>query len=289
MNPDLKDCVAVVTGGSRGAGKGIALALGEQGATVYITGRSAEEGDSPLPGTVQETADAVTAAGGTGIPVICDHVDDSQVERLFQQVHDEQHGRLDILVNNATTIHDQLIEPGGFWERSMELVDILDVGLRSAYVASYYAAPMMVAAKRGLITFTSSFGSVCYMHGPAYGAQKAGLDKFAADMAVELKEHQVATASLWMGLLLTERTERAFKERPGQYEPLIPTAETPQLTGKVISALYRDPQLQARSGRTFIVAELAEEYDILDQGDRRPPSHRPMFGDPREPHPAIVR
>ena len=289
MNNSLKNCVAVVTGASRGAGKGIALALGSAGATVYVTGRSTKEGDSPLPGTVSQTAEQVTESGGKGIAVVCDHVDDSQVEQLFNQVNDEQQGRLDLLVNNVTTIHDQLIEPGGFWERTLELVDILDIGLRSAYVASYYAAPLMVARKRGLITFTSSFGGVCYMHGPAYGAHKAGLDKFAADMAVDLKEYNVAAISLWPGLLITERTERAVKRRPEQYQHLMATAETPQLTGKVIAALYNDELLMASSGRTLIVAEQAVNYGITDSGDRQPPSHRPMLGDPREPHPAIIR
>ena len=288
-NRALNNCVAVVTGASRGAGKGIAIALGAAGATVYVTGRSAREGDAPLPGTVSATAQEVSAAGGRGIPVLCDHSDDEAVKALFQQVGTEQEGRLDILVNNATAIHDQLIEPGGFWEKSLDLVNILDVGLRSAYVASHCAAPLMVARRRGLIVFTSSFGGSCYMHGPAYGAQKVGLDKFAADMAVELKEHTVAAISIWMGLLLTERTERAFAERPGQYDDLIPTAETPQFTGRVITAVYGDKNLMDKSGRTLVGAELGEEYGVTDINGRQPPSHRPMLGDPREPHPAIVR
>ena len=107
--------VVVVTGASRGAGRGIALALGATGATVYVTGRTRREGEAPLPGTVQATADAVSAAGGRGIAVYCDHADDSQVEALFQQVREEQ-GRLDILVNNATVVHDALTAPGPFWE-----------------------------------------------------------------------------------------------------------------------------------------------------------------------------
>ena len=108
-----QDRVAVVTGASRGAGKGIALALGATGATVYVTGRTRREGEAALPGTVQATADAVTAAGGRGIAVYCDHADDSQVEQLFDQVRRE-HGRLDILVNNATVLHDALTRTGPF-------------------------------------------------------------------------------------------------------------------------------------------------------------------------------
>jgi NAD(P)-dependent dehydrogenase (short-subunit alcohol dehydrogenase family) len=158
---DLKGKVAVVTGASRGAGKGIAIALGAHGATVYVTGRSLKEGDAALPGTIAATADAVTKAGGKGIAVACDHARDADVKALFERVQAEQ-GRLDILVNNATFLHDRLIDKGGFWEKPLELVDILDVGLRSAYVASWYAAPLMVQQKNGLIAFTSSFGASCY-------------------------------------------------------------------------------------------------------------------------------
>src|SRR5262245_19446084 len=171
--------------------------------TVYVTGRSTTESlgrlkGEWLPGTVFETAQHIDKLGGRGIAVGCDHRDDAAVRRLFEQVANES-GAPDILVKNAACIHDSLIDPGGFWEKPLELVDILDVGLRSAYVASYYAAPLMVKAGRGLIVFTSSFGSSCYMHGPAYGAQKVGVDKFAADMAVDLAPHGIAAVSLWLG------------------------------------------------------------------------------------------
>lgn len=133
--------VALVTGASRGAGRGIARGFGELGYTVYVTGRTITPGDakgwdgSVLPGTVSETAAEVTAAGGIGIAVVCDHADDGQVAALFDRIASEQ-GRLDILVNNATFIHSQLIEKKPFWEKEIQAVDILDVGLRSAYVAS---------------------------------------------------------------------------------------------------------------------------------------------------------
>ena len=207
----------------------------------------------------------------------------------MRQVAAENDDRLDILVNNATVIHDALIEAGGFWEKPLELVDILDVGLRSAYVASYYAAPMMVRRRRGLICFTSSFGGGCYMHGPAYGAQKAGLDKFAADMAVDLREHDVAAVSLWLGLQRTERTARATERHPGQYDALLDTAESPEFSGHLIAALYNDPELLARSGHTLVGAELGELYGIKDPAGHQPPSHREMLGSPRVPNPAIIR
>ena len=191
--------VAVVTGSSRGVGKGIAIALGASGATVYVTGRSHQGGkEHPLGGTVESTASAVTEAGGHGIAVTCDHSNDDQVRELFQRVEQEQ-GRLDILVNNATAVPRELAKPGPFWEKSLDLLRILDVGLRSHYVASYFAAPLMARTGGGLIVFTSSYGGRVYMHGPAYGAGKAGIDKMAMDMAVDLRDHDVASVSLWLG------------------------------------------------------------------------------------------
>jgi NAD(P)-dependent dehydrogenase (short-subunit alcohol dehydrogenase family) len=280
--------VAVVTGASRGAGRGIAIALGAAGYAVYVTGRTEKPGVADLPGTIHETAQAVTQAGGTGIAVACDHADDAQIAALFAKVEAER-GRLDILVNNVAHIHDQLIEPGGFWEKSIDLVRILDVGLRSQYIASWHAAPMMVRQKSGLIVFTSSFGSACYMHGPAYGAQKAGSDKFAADMAVDLKAYNVAAISIWMGMLMTERSKRATELHPEIYGKLAEMAETPEFTGHLIAALHDDPELMSLSGQTLIGAELADRYGLLDAGGKKPISHRPFLGDPRIAHPAVVR
>ncbi|MDR3419370.1 MAG: SDR family NAD(P)-dependent oxidoreductase [Nevskia sp.] len=284
----LRDVVAVVTGASRGAGKGIALALGAQGATVYVTGRSQHEGDAALPGTIYGTAEGVSKAGGHGIPASCDHGDDEQVRELFARVKLEQRGRLDILVNNATFIHDTLIERGGFWEKPLEQADILDVGLRSGYVASWYAAPLMVAQRRGLIVFTSSFGASCYMHGPAYGAQKVGVDKFAKDMAVDLRKYDVAAVSIWMGMLKTDRTRRVMDADAAKYAGFWDIAENPEFTGRVVSALYLDPHRMEKSGQVFVGAELALEYGITDIDGKQPPSHRPMLGGPVQAHPAVV-
>ena len=279
--------VAVVTGASRGAGAGIARALGAAGYAVYVTGRTTVEGSAPLPGTIGGTARAIDEAGGRGIPVAVDHRDDGAVKALFVQIERDE-GRLDVLVNNAAIIDDALIQPGGFWERPLSLVDILDVGLRSGYVASFHAAPLMIRTGGGLIAFTSSFGSACYMHGPAYGAQKAGVDKFAADMGIDLKEADVAAVSIWMGPLKTERTDKAIAERPDQYEAIMANAETPEFTGRVIAAIHADTERMALSGQTLIGAEMGERYGIVDAGDKRPPSFRAMLGEPRIPHPAIV-
>lgn len=286
--PSIKnEAVAVVTGASRGAGRGIAIGLGQKGYTVYVTGRSERTGDAPLPGTIHETAEAVTQAGGRGIAVRVDHAKDSEIKSLIEQV-DRERGRLDILVNNVAAIHDDLIKPGPFWEKSIRLVDILDVGLRCQYIASFYAAPIMIRRKKGLVAFTSSFGSHCYMHGPAYGAQKAGVDKFAADMNVDFKDFGIATISIWLGIQWTERTQAAAKLRPEQYGEIIKQAENPEFSGYLIDAMYNDPDIASISGQTVIGAEICQRYGITDQG-KQPVSYRGMLGEPRLPHPAIVR
>jgi NAD(P)-dependent dehydrogenase (short-subunit alcohol dehydrogenase family) len=270
--------VAVVTGATRGAGRGIALALGAAGWRVYLSGRTAGPDDEH----------AVTDAGGEGIAVPTDHSDDASVAALFARVESEC-GALNLLVNNAAAISNRLTDPAPFWEKPLALADVLDVGLRSAYVASWYAAPLLLRAERALIAFTSSPGSVCYMHGPAYGAQKAGIDKMAADMAVDFAGTGVCTVSIWMGILLTERMRAAFAGNPDALAAFAEHAETPQFTGRVIDALYRDPNLGALSGRTVIAAEQAARYGITDDGGRTPPSHRDALGAPREPSSVVIR
>ena len=284
--------VALVTGASRGAGAGIAKGLGELGYTVYVTGRTITPGDakgwdgSVLPGTVAETAAEITARGGKGIAVVCDHSDDTQVAALFEQIKREQ-GRLDMLVNNATYIHDQLIEKKPFWEKELDAVNILDVGLRSAYVASWYAAQIMVPQGSGLIGFVSSFGADCYMHGPAYGAQKAGIDKFAHDMEHDLRGTGVVSVSLWLGPQITERSEIARKTNPEQYEEFIAYAENPEFSAHIFDAIDHASNRDELSGQTLIGAEIALELGIKDRGVDRP-SHREMLGNPRPKNPAAV-
>lgn len=286
------ETVAVVTGASRGAGAGIAHALGSHGCTVYVTGRTQKGGDtgrSGLAGSIEETAQAVTDAGGRGIAVRVDHGDDDQVEAFFGQVADEQ-GRIDILVNNAALIRDEMMGRTKFWEEPLNVIDTLDVGLRSSYVATVYAAPLMLPQRRGLVAFTSSSGAVHYAFGPAYGVPKAGTDKMAADMAVDFREFGVAAVSIWMGSLLTERVRGIIASNPEKFGHILETAETPELTGHVIWALHRDPAVLELSGQTLIGAELAVKYGIKDDGDRQPPSYRDMFDvHPARQYPHVMR
>jgi NAD(P)-dependent dehydrogenase (short-subunit alcohol dehydrogenase family) len=282
-----RDRVAVVTGASRGAGKGIALALGETGATVYVTGRSRHEGDAPFPGTVFATAEEIDRRGGTGVPVVCDHAEDAQVAALFERVG-AAHGRLDILVNNAFVIPGELAAKGPFWEKPLGLQAMFGVGLRSSYVSSYHAAPLLTESAGGLLVNTSSFGGGCYMHGPAYGAVKAGVDKMAHDMAVDLEPFDVAAVSIWMGLLRTERTEAALAAAPGRYGALAAMAESPEFTGRVIAALACHPDRMRWTGQVLIGAELGEALGVVDVDGTAPPSHRSFLGDPVTYNSAVV-
>lgn len=283
--------VAVVTGASRGAGRGIAIALGSHGCTVYVTGRSEKASDSPLAGTIYETAEAVTAAGGKGVAVRCDHFDDRQVAALFEQVLAEQ-GRIDILVNNAALIHDENNIAGNFWEKPLKLADLINVGIRSGYVASWHAAQAMVRQNHGLIVFTSASGSAHYSMGPTYGAHKAAMDKMAFDMAVDFRDGKadVAAVSIWMGALATDRLIAMIDADPEKFGYLRDQLETTEFTGHVIWGLYTDSNLSKISGKTAIGAELAVAYGITDEGGRQPSSYRDTHNVvPHEHHPLVIR
>jgi len=273
--------VAVVTGASRGLGRGIAIALGEAGFVVYCTGRSDKAATSPWGGTVRQTAAAIDTAGGKGIPAICNHLDDSQTEALFRRVETEQ-GRLDLLVNNAFAMPDSAVPDGLFWERPLSLWrDMIDVGLRSSYVASYFAAPIMTRQRSGLIANTSGPGGKIYRHSLPYGIGKAGQDKFAHDMAHELRPSGVAAISIWPGLVGTERTLSKLQDGTvGQSGGSRDHMETPYFIGRILAAIYRSPDLLTLSGGTFYSAELAERYDVLDADGHRPLSRRALFGAP---------
>jgi NAD(P)-dependent dehydrogenase (short-subunit alcohol dehydrogenase family) len=268
----LSGKVAVVTGASRGVGKGIALGLGEAGATVYVTGRTTQEGTDieKLGGTVFATAEEVTGIGGKGIAVACDHREDAQTEKLFQQVKDE-YGRLDILVNNAWGGYEQMVHDGEFtwlkpiWEQPFWRWDAMfQGGVRTAFVASAYATRMMVEQKNGLIVNISFWAAQKYMANVAYGAAKAAVDKLTADMAHEAEKFNIAVIALYPGLVRTESVLRA-----AEYFDMS-NSESPQFTGRVIAALANDPSVMSKTGKVLVGAALAEEYDIRDIDGKQP-------------------
>ena len=263
--------VAVVTGSSRGIGKGIALELGVAGFTVYVTGRSVDAG--MIPGTVGETAAQIDDLGGHGIAIACDHHDDAQVKAVFERV-EKEHGRLDVLVNNVYSAPDLVPWLGKkFWELPIEAWDqVIDIGTRSHYVASVFGAPLMLANRSGLIVNVSSSGAVSYGHNVVYGVGKAAVDRMTADMAIELHGTGVSVVSLWPGLVRTElldlgaQTEgdEIFIELPGEGRFDLSGAESPRFLGRAVVALNRCADIAERSGKPFSSAALARELGFTD-------------------------
>ena len=251
----LNDQVAMVTGASRGVGKGIALELAEAGATVYITGRTAED-----MGYMAEK----------GIALECDHRDDQQVETAFRRVIDEQ-GRLDILVNNVWGGYEDMVEngeftwPWPFWRQPLRRWDsMFQAGVRAHYAASCLAAQTMVKQQRGLIANISFWAAQKHIGNVAYGVAKAATDKMTADMAHELREHNVAAVSLYPGLVRTEKVMEAAAWLD------LSNSESPQFIGRAIVALAGDPKIMEKSGQVLIAASLAQEYGFTDIDGRTP-------------------
>jgi NAD(P)-dependent dehydrogenase (short-subunit alcohol dehydrogenase family) len=285
---NLEGRVTLVTGATRGLGKGIAIGLGEAGATVYITGRrlNSSNTENGIPGSLNDTQLAVEQAGGVCIPVCVDHSDDEQVRLLFERIQDEQ-GQLDLLVNNAYSGVQALGDANGkpFWESEPSFWDACNnVGLRSHYVASVFAARMMTQHQQGLICTISSWGGMSYIFGVPYGAGKAACDRLAAEMAVELKQHNVASLSIWPGIVGTEFITRFAAEMDDSREVDSQSSaikegynwETPLLTGRAIAALAADSTVMRRTGRVQIVAELAQDYGLVDKDGNRPVSLRSL-------------
>ena len=285
----LEGKVILVTGATRGIGKGIAIGLGEAGATVYATGRSLTNSDASddASGSLAQTQAAVEEVGGVCIPVQVDHSKDEQVRWLFERIEDEQDGHLDLLVNNAYSGVQALSDAHGqpFWDGEPSLWDAgNNVGLRSHYVSSIFAARMMTKRNSGLICTISSWGGLSYIFGAAYGTGKAACDRLAADMAVELKPHNVASISIWPGIVGTEHISRLASEMSEKnvtdkkYTMFTERYnwETPLLTGRVLAALASEPNIILRTGRVHIVAELARQYGLVDQDGNRPVSLRSL-------------
>lgn len=270
----MSDRIVLVTGATRGLGRGIARGLASRGHSVAVTGRDRVELDA----VVAE----IDRAGGKGLALSCDHRDDDAVAVAFATLAEWTGGRLDLLVNNVAAVHAMdLIAPGGFWEKPLHLADMINVGLRSAYVAAYHAAPMMVAAGRGLIASISFYGAVSYFHGPAYGAAKAGTDKMTADMAIDLAPHGVSAVSLWPGFILTDAVRAMPPEMlPEELRAMLPSWETPEFSGLILDRLMDDPGLAALSGKALIGAELGERYGLRDTDGKQPISYRATMGTP---------
>ncbi len=243
--------IALVTGGTRSVGRGIALGLGEAGATVYVTGRSV---------TDRGVSD-ITKAGGKGIAVPCDHSDDDAVRAVFERIAD-QSGRLDILVNNAwggyARLRDRSANKGfkwkdPFWTQPLDLWDEMHrVGVRSNYVAASYAAPVMIAQGSGLIVNISFYAARRYYGNVAYGAAKAATDAMSRDMAHQLKPHGVSVVSLYPGHVIDKKKGK------------MPKRETARFVGRAVAALAADPDVMARSGDIQQAALLAQDYGFTD-------------------------
>ena len=282
---NLTGKVAIVTGSSRGIGRGIALVLADNGATVYVTGRTVNPGDYYLPGTVGETAaecnERGKAEGGSGIAVACDHGDPAQIEALFEKVKAEQ-GRLDILVNNAFQLSDDLLEPKGFWEKPLSNLEMWDVGVRSNYLAAWHAAQIMVPQKSGLIVAISGFAAVTYTYGTVFGTSKSAVDRMARDMAIELEPHNIASLAIWQGLTLTEKARDNLSKMGDKMTKSITSMQgsTVEHPGRVVAALAADPDIMKRSGGEFVTTELAMEYGITDVDGSVIASARATRGDP---------
>ena len=281
--PDKKDFVALVTGASRGAGRAIALELAAIGATVYVTGRSVRGGPTTdnVPGTIDDTAADVTARGGRGVAVRCDHTVDADVESLFERVRDEQ-GRLDLLVNNVWGGYEHPncspLTFAPFWEQSLEQWDrMFTAGVRAHLTASRLAAPLMVPQRRGLIaSTTANLRALPYLKNLFYDLSKNAVSHLVWAMAQELREHNVAAVAVAPGFMRTERVVEAFTranalaalDGPGGPK------ETPAYLGRAIVALALDPGVLERSGELLEVGDLAREYGFTDVDGSQPAAFR---------------
>jgi NAD(P)-dependent dehydrogenase (short-subunit alcohol dehydrogenase family) len=272
----LKGKVAVVAGSARGAGRGIACMLGEAGATVYCTARSARGNlvTKKRPETIDETAEMINARGGVGIAVRVDHTKPEEVEKLFNRVKREQ-GRLDILINNING--DALHQWKRSWDISLDVgLEILKAAIYSHVVNVHYAVPLMLENKNGLIVEITDGDGFYYRGNLYYDLTKINAIRLAMDFATELRKKKIACVAITPGFLRSEQvletlhvTEAnwrdAIKRRPEFAE-----SETPYFVGRCIAALAADPKVTKKSGRVFNSFELAQEYGIVDVDGRLP-------------------
>lgn len=280
--PDFKGKVAVVTGGSRGAGRSIAAVLGEAGATVYVTGRSVRGGPTAdgLPGTIEDTAEEVTRRGGLGLPVRCDHTADGEVEGLFQRIRSEQ-GRLDLLVNNVWGGYEGYstgLPVVPFWEQPRgQWQSMFVAGLRAHIMASQLAIPLMLPRRQALLVSTVAWAYDEYLGNLFYDIAKAAIIRMIFGMAKELRPHGVAAVALAPGFMRTERVLAAHAIHPFD----LSETESPEYLGRAVAALAADPEVLHKSGGVLTVGDLAREYGFADVDGRQPvPFRMPANGGP---------
>lgn len=266
MQQPLKGKVALVTGATRGIGRGIALQLGEAGAVVYITGRTMTSKTGS--GSLEETANEIKKRGGVCIPVQVDHENDVQIRDLFKKIETEQEGKLDILVNNAYKAVETIFGSRGqsFFEIEPEVWDnVNNVGLRNHYICTVYAARLMAPRKQGLIINITSHGALKYIFNVAYGVGKAALNRMSADCGIELKPHNVTVLSLCPGPVKTELVTKYLANDPtGQTEKIFGNAESTEFSGKVVVSLAQEPDLIKHTSSVIETAVYANEHDIKD-------------------------
>lgn len=275
--PQLTGKVCLVTGATRGLGKGIALQLAQAGATVYITGRTLKK-TSGSTGSLEETAAEITQQrNGKCIPIQCDHSREEDIKKLFEQIKAEQNGRLDILVNNAYSAVSAITRYTRvkYWEQPISMWDeVNNVGLRNHYICAVYAAQLMVPRREGLIVNVSSPGGLTYLFNVAYGIGKAACDRMAGDCAHELRRHNVAFVSLWPCAAMTETVEGAMENSKELKKFWGDDYETIEYSGKAIAYLAADRAIMKKSGRTLLTADLGDEYGFVDIDGRTPKNIR---------------
>jgi NAD(P)-dependent dehydrogenase (short-subunit alcohol dehydrogenase family) len=272
--------ICLVTGASRGAGRGIALALAEQGATVYVTGRTIDPDDAVdgMKETIGETAQLVSDRGGTGIAVACDHREPDDVRTLIDRI-EQDHGKLHLLVNNAWggyESYDMKTFDAPFWEANPELwTRMIGNGVRLSYITSRAAAPLMIAQRSGLIVNVTAWDRDRYLHALVYDVAKAAVNRMAFGMAQELRRFGIAVIALAPGWMRTERVMQAHAEHPFD----LSSTESPEYVGRVIAALVSDTEIMSKTGQTFRAGDLAPDYDVYDVDGSQPPGFDiPLYG-----------
>lgn len=276
MKP-LQGKVAVVAGGTRGAGRGIAVSLGEAGATVYVTGRSVrgQLSDIGRTETIEETAEMVTAGGGHGIAVRVDHSRPEEVKALFARVKEEQHGQLDVLVNDIWGGDDLTVWEKPFWEQELAAGLLMqERAVHTHLITSYYGAPLMLAQKKGLIIEITDGTDYRYRGNLSYSLAKISTIHLAEAMAAQLRPHGVTAVALTPGYLRSEAMLDHFKVKESTWkeaaDPHFIVSETPAYIGRAVVALATDPQIEKKAGKTLSTWGLSDEYGFTDRDGSRP-------------------